>query len=137
MTFWRSRISAAATLLFLSGAIALAQSEMKIKVPFTFHAAGATMSPGKYAITGVPGDVAQFYRLRDEKGRTTLLLAAHSVHRADDPGKAAVAFECAGEYCALKTIYPPFSAVGHRVPVKTRKEFRGAKTAEIRIPATQ
>jgi hypothetical protein len=129
-----NRMPAAAALLVLTGAVASAQTEMKVDVPFTFHTVGATMAPGKYVITKVPTGATPYYRLRHENGKSVLVVAANMARPTNASAQPEVAFTCAGEYCALKAIQPGFGLNGIELPVRMKPGFRGEKVAEVRIP---
>lgn len=131
------RTAAAGALLMLSGAAAFAQSEMKVEVPFTFHVVGATMAPGKYAIVKVPTNTAPYFRLRHENGKTVLVAPQNTVQPKKLESRAEVAFQCAGEYCALQSINTGFGSAIAVVPVRMKPAFRGEKVAEVRIPANR
>jgi hypothetical protein len=132
-----NRMAAAGALLMLNGAVALAQSEIKVDVPFTFHTAGATMAPGKYAITKVHAAAVPYYKLRHESGKAILVAPYNLETPRTVRTRAELAFACAGEYCALKSIDGGFGSPVAVVPVRIEPGFRGEKVADVRIPATR
>jgi hypothetical protein len=129
------QISALIALLLLSGSMVFGQSQFRVDVPFTFHTANTMMAPGKYTVEQVPTGATPYYRIRHESGKTILVLAAQSIQRNSGTGGGELAFECAGEYCALKAVYPAHEVTGIGVAVRMRPEVKGLRTAEVRIPA--
>lgn len=127
-------VLAAAALLSFTGAVAFAQSEMKVDVPFAFEIPTATLPSGTYTITHLTNQTVPFYKLRHESGKVSLVVAAMKTgrHGIGNPGQ--VAFECAGEHCALKAFYWPTEPQGDGVLVRLRNAPSGLKTAEVRIP---
>jgi hypothetical protein len=134
-----NRIAGLAGLAMLTGAAAFAQSEMKLDVPFTFHTPNATMAPGTYTVTRVLQPVGlPVYRVRNlDTKKTILVIAPNQVNRAGDDKnfEAKVDFRCAGEYCALATIYSPNRPAGDALPVMLKNAPRGEKVAAVTIPA--
>lgn len=130
-----NRIAAAGALLLLNGAVAFAQSEMTVEVPFTFHTVGSTMAPGKYVITKIQASAMPYYKLRHESGKAVLVVPAQLVQPKKLGGEAEMAFLCAGEYCALQSIDVGFGNHIAVAPVRLKPGFAGQKVAEIRIPA--
>jgi hypothetical protein len=134
-----NRIAALAGMLGLAGTVAFAQSEMKLDVPFTFHTPAATMEPGTYTVTHVStGTSTAVYRVRNAETRKTILVVAPDrvTRKGNDPDFAPkVDFLCAGEYCALATIYRPAYPSGDGLPVNLKNPPRGEKVAGVTIPA--
>jgi hypothetical protein len=134
-------IVAAGSLLVLNGAVAVAQSPMTIDIPFTFKTPGATMQPGKYAVTHIyTGTSTNYYSWRHlDTGKAVVVVAGNRVERkAEDNLKPEVTFECIGELCALRAIYEPFTTVGHALPTMLKAgRAGGQQIAEIRIPAVR
>ena len=98
-------IGAAAALVLAAGS-ASAQS-LKAEVPFTFHVAGAVMTPGTYEVVNRSG-AAKFVVLRNTDTRNAVL----AMYRSTDPAKElkargtpALQFECSGTECALRQIW--------------------------------
>jgi hypothetical protein len=138
MTSWINRTFAAAALLVLNGAFAFGQSHFDVDVPFTFRAAGETMVPGQYQITRLHTNAVAYYKLQHESGKAVLVVASSPTDRKGDRSTGEAVFQCAGEYCALKAIYPAFESVGSNIPMQLKKGgIRGTETAEIRIPAVR
>ena len=133
-----NRIAALAGMLVLTGTAAFAQ-EMKLDVPFAFHTPNATMAPGTYLMTHVPsGTSTVVYRVRNaETGKSVLVVAPNRVSRKSGETNYApkVDFQCAGEYCALATIYRPSNPAGDGLSVNLKKAPRGEKIAGVTIPA--
>jgi hypothetical protein len=133
-----NRIAGLAGLLVLTGAAAFAQSEMKLEVPFTFSTPNATMAPGTYSIMLVKyAAAAPVYRVRNMDTKKTILAIAPTrvTRKGKDLTDARVEFQCAGEYCALATIYNATAATGDSLPVRLRKTAHGEKVASVMIPA--
>lgn len=134
MISWMKKPLAAAALLSLTGAVAFAQSEMKVDVPFAFGIPGATLPSGTYTVTHLTNQNVPFYKLRHESGKVALVVAGIKTGRRGAGNTAEVAFDCAGEHCALKALYWPTELQGDGVPVRLRTAPTGLKTAEVRIP---
>ena len=134
MTF----INRLAGLVVLTGAAAFAQSDMKLNVPFTFHTSRATLAPGTYAIQHLPNSGSGVYKLRNmDTRKSTIVVAPIRVTRDLNNGEhAKVEFKCAGEYCALATIYGLAQPAGDSIPVKLRNVRPGEKEASVMIQAT-
>lgn len=137
MTKTINRIAATGALLMLTGAVAFAQSEMKLDVPFAFHTPTNQMPAGKYYVTELGGlRSAPFFRLQHaETGKSALVVAPVSVERrSSEKGlPPAVSFKCAGDYCAIAEIFQIASTTGHAIPVKM-KPAAGTTVATITIP---
>lgn len=135
----RNRLAGLAGLLVLTSTAAFAQSEMKVDVPFTFHTPTATLDPGTYTISHVLyAGSSPIYRLRHgETGKSVLVIAPTRVERKATEQKydAKVEFRCAGEYCALATIYSLTKPAGDALPVSLKNAPRGEKVAAVIIPA--
>jgi hypothetical protein len=143
MMYSIGRFMALGCVLALSGTLAFAAS-MKADIPFTFHTPNATMAPGHYEIKKLSkSQPVAVYMLRNvESGRTVAVMAPNSVLRKmGEQPKAELSFRCAGEYCALATIYSPWTASGDGVPMTSRMRTsaaaQGKQTAEIRIPVSE
>lgn len=133
-----SRVAGLAGLVMLTGAAAFAQSEMKLDVPFTFHTPTATMAPGAYTITNVATNTSTpIYKVRNEDTKKTVLVVAPTRvgRKGTDKFNAKVEFRCAGEYCALATIYGVANPSGHALPLNLKNAPAGEKIASVVIPA--
>ena len=133
-----NRVAGLAGLLMLTGAAAFAQSEMKLEVPFTFHTPNATMAPGAYTIANVyTGTTNAVFKVRNMDTKKTILVAApiRVARKGPDQFSPKVEFRCAGEYCALATIYNVAAPSGQAVPVNLKNAPRGEKLASVVIPA--
>jgi hypothetical protein len=138
MNRWIARNSAVAALLLLNGAVALAQSGLRLEVPFTFHTPTATMAPGHYVVQTVNGSQpVPVYSLRNlDNGQKVLLFSASRTYRsADQAAKPELMFRCVGEYCALAAIYPAFKDVGDAIPMSLKAAPKHQQLAVVRIPA--
>ena len=134
MISWMKNVFAAAALLTFTGAVAFAQSEMTIDVPFAFAIPTGTLQPGTYKITHLTHQSTPYYNFRHQNGKAALVVAANKADRKSPGLNAHVAFECAGERCALKALYWPLETAGDAVLVRPRNAPQGLKTAEVRIP---
>jgi hypothetical protein len=136
------RVMAIGSALALSGTLAFAQS-MKADIPFTFHTPNATMAPGQYMITRISNSqpVAVYKLVNVESGRAVAVLAGISVTRkASEQANAELSFQCAGEYCALATIYDAWAPNGNGVAMTSQLKkaaASGKEVAEVRIPAAE
>jgi hypothetical protein len=93
----------AATVALLAAGSASAQT-LKADIPFTFHAAGATMAPGAYTVRSAQSSGSGYVLLTNTDTRKSVL----AIYSLTDPSKEWAAngspmlqFECSGNYCAL------------------------------------
>jgi hypothetical protein len=109
----------AAAALVLAAGSASAQS-LKADIPFTFHAAGAVMTPGTYQIVN-PSLGSKYVVIRNADTRQSVI----AVYDATDvtkelkaQGRPGIQFECSGAYCSLRQIWKDNGgpAYGFRVP---------------------
>lgn len=137
MTNWINRIAAAGALLLLNGAVALAQNDMKVDVPFAFQTTNAQLPAGKYFITELPGArVAPFYRIQHgETGKAVVVVAsANAVRKSDTRAfPPQVAFKCANDVCALYQIFPVNAERGHQLSVNLKSLPKTAQVATVVI----
>ena len=117
MTVLIARLMTVGVLVLMTGVTAFADPSLRVDIPFTFHTANATMSPGEYHISAInKADPVRVYTLRHmESGRTVAVMTGNGVYRKpSEQHRAEVAFRCFGEYCALATIYTPWRSIGGR-----------------------
>ena len=92
--------------LVLAAGSASAQT-LKADIPFTFHVAGAVMSPGTYEVVN-SSSTAKFVRFRNVETKNSVLAMYGSIDPAKElkvRGTPAIQFECAGAECALRQIW--------------------------------
>lgn len=134
-----TKIAAVGSLLVLNGAMAFAQSEMKLDVPFAFAVSNVEMPAGKYYISDLNGArTIPYFRIQHaETGKTAIAVSSHGVDRKGKITKYVpqVAFECAGSNCALSAVYQIGAFSGRAFPVK-KLAPKNAQVATVVIPAT-
>lgn len=122
--------------LVISGTTAFAQSQnMKTSVPFDFQVSGKTLPAGQYEIRRLAGEMAGWTMSNVESKQAVLLVSAHSVNPRPqaERAKGALVFRCAGESCALQSLYAPGAAAGHAFNNKPRNVDPTVQVATIRI----
>ena len=93
----------AAAVVVLTAGSASAQT-LKADIPFTFHAAGATMPAGTYEVRTSGSITSQYVILRNTDSHRSVL-ATYAL--ANPPGdwrtrdQAMLRFQCNGGYCAM------------------------------------
>jgi hypothetical protein len=140
MTKLFNTIAAAGALLVLNGATALAQSNMKVDVPFAFQTPTSQLPAGQYFITEVgTRNVMPFYRIQHgETGESVLVVAPGNTSRKPNMNAlpAQVAFRCAADVCALAEIFPLGSDRGFSIPVKLKNVPKTAALNTVTLRAS-
>ena len=134
-----ARFITAAGLLVLGAATASAASRMQADVPFDFSTpAGGSLPAGKIMVQDAGSFSAiPMYRITHvDTGKSVLVSTALTLSRPRNSTAAdsRIVFECAGETCALQSLYPAGSQVGHGVPVNLKPSTPATQIAEISIP---
>ena len=118
MTNWMKKSVFAAAAVVLAAGVASAQGlNFKAEIPFTFQAAGQTMTPGTYRIEYVGAQHLVIRLQNSDAGTSVLLLPAT---RQDPPkawaqkGTAAAAFACSDAGCDLYEIWTASTGASFR-----------------------
>ncbi|HYO82980.1 MAG TPA: hypothetical protein VES20_16350 [Bryobacteraceae bacterium] len=133
-----NRLAAAALFVVTNAAVALAQSAMTAEIPFNFTTPAGSMRPGTYQVSQLPTSSSTvMYSLKNvESNKSVLLLAPAAVSRkASEQHTASLSFDCAGEVCALKAVYPAYARTGSSISGRILARRTDGSLAEVRIPA--
>ena len=138
MTRLMNRIVAVGALLLFGSALAFAQSEMKVEIPFDFQTHNGRMPAGVYKVTELAeSQPMQFFRLKHaDTGKSTVLVSAGSTQRSAAAAAlpAQVNFRCAAEACAISEIFTFGTVSGHRFAA-IRLHADRDEVATVRVPA--
>jgi len=113
----------AAAAVVLAAGTASAET-LKADVPFTFQAAGVTMTPGTYEIRDVSRS-AKFVVLRNTDTKNSVLMVYTSADVSKEVksrGTPALGFECSGARCAIRELWTGSETI-------SSYRFRGPKLA--------
>lgn len=135
-----TRFAAVGALLVLNGAMAFAQAEMKLEVPFAFAVRNTEMPAGKYYILDMnQGRAVPYFKVQHaETGKTAVAVSSYAVTRKGGLNAKLipqVAFQCAAGNCALAAVYPAGEPAGRAFPVK-KLTPKDARVATVVLPAT-
>lgn len=98
------KVSLFFTLLMAVCLPAVAQTEMRLNIPFNFFAAGKSLPAGHYTIVRVNGDDHTAWRIYTE--HASLMVITHSVESAQNAHRTSVVFLQAGGVYSLVQFWP-------------------------------
>ena len=131
-----TRLMIAAAALAVAAGSASAQS-LKAEIPFAFHTAHATMSPGTYVITTNNWSGRQVVMMRNsDTGAAVMLLQHVDAYLPAGQlyaGAAKLTFTCAGRACVLRELWKGGGTTGLRFLGPKLPAGDDARIAEIAL----
>ena len=113
--------------------------QMEANIPFTFHAGGAKLPPGKYLIHVLPGSELSLMEIRSEDDRTSALFEVRDAQDSTTPKNAELVFNHYGSRYFLTKLFDGGDKVGSAVVEAgyAKKYAPGGVSDEIKeVPAT-
>jgi hypothetical protein len=89
--------------------------QLEANIPFTFHAGGAKLPPGKYVIHVLDNTDLRFMEIESADGRTAALFEVREAQNSTEPKKSELVFNHYGNRYFLSKLFDDGDKVGSAV----------------------